>query len=343
MMNKQSMRSSQTMPQLFYTRQDIQEQYLSTTKVRQQQQELATPNTSSSNLNNKSSKRARSSDPKHNKEFEEYESDQDEEEDSSFSNDAPGDKSARENNAGRAGRSRARAKAARKRRKRARSASLFSACFTIPNLGSILTSQTLSGSSSNNSSSSHPKRSILSHLGIGQKFSSPMTNTTTPKSIKQRPISTSQTAGNLHQVSQQQDMASSSQQQVISSPANNGGRKHVSFGGGGGSGSQQKQKQMVPSADNQQNTEHGFEQGTFQQLDGSNSVIMRGHQAHDQPQVAAQAKTQEISAMASPTTPKTTHADIAFETQPQTGKSFNTISSFAPFSTQEDTRKLVAS
>lgn len=314
MMSKQSMRSSQTMPQLFYTRQDIQEQYLSTTTVRKNQ-ELAnnnnnnTPSTSSSKRT--SNKRARSSDskqigPKQQDDKENKsvldgdlhghsESDEDgqaEEEDSSLvaaTNDNSG-LSSTDNNGSRQARSRAKAKAkkGRKRRKRARSASLFSACFTIPNLGSMLNSQTNStgshsatgGGPSGAQSKQSKHRSILAHLG--QKLTLGQGNQASGNKQNRRPISASQTAGNLQQIAgQQQDVGSTSS--PLSQQASNGARKHVSFG------ANQKQQQQA-RADNQAALELGQ---TSANTGGSNNVIMRNYKAHHQPQVAAQAKAQE--------------------------------------------------
>lgn len=182
-----SMRSSKTMPQLYYTREDIQEQYLAATKVRkQQQQALDLPTNQSSQLAQDGSgqqgrARAQSSGPKRRSNLDNFQDsslatdddDNDELEDSQSSI------SDTEN--------RRRARRRKKRRKRSHSVSIFSACFSIPNLSSM----------------QQQKRSILQHLGLNLGASSHQASSSPRRA--QRPISASQTVGNFQQIEQKPD------------------------------------------------------------------------------------------------------------------------------------------
>lgn len=228
-------RTSQTMPQLYYTREDIQEQYLGTAKARKQQQQQDNKSSKRSFLtSNKqiasSSKRARSSDPKQLAKGLE-----DSPASSASSSSGEDDAENLEGSAaaaadGKRGRRPFRsAGRKRRRRRRAHSASLFSACFQIPNIGSMLPS-----AAGNSQSSSH-RRSFLSHLGLGGH----QTNSAN-KQHHQTRLTTSQTLGNLQQVAGDVTTAGNDVGQQYSnvprqgnSSSNNStqARKHVSFGG----------------------------------------------------------------------------------------------------------------
>lgn len=214
---------SQTMPQLHYTRDDIREQYLGAVGLRD-------------------AKRAKSSDPKRRSRADESASEPDEEEEAEGS---PGE------GAGPRGRRRAR----KRRRRRANSASIFSACFQIPNLSSILTTSNSQnvGSSAN---SGQAKRSILAHLGIGAR--SP-----------QRPISSSQTAGNLQRVADDDAEWAGPRDQNRVPMGSNGNRKHVSFLAG-------KQQQLKQICNDNNNADQQLQKNEIERT--NKTVIMRGHQ-----------------------------------------------------------------
>ena len=267
MMNKQSLRGSQTMPQLHYTREDIQEQY-----QRVRLPETTTTTTTTPSSSSVAKKRARSSGSRRHAHSP-----------ASSDEEGAGESGCEENSAGEE-RGRFPSRSARKRRRRARSAALFSACFHMLAPATTAAATPTSGRSQ--------RRSILAHLGLGGQ-SRVSTGQPQPQSQpQQRPLSSSQTAGNLQQVC---NTATPTQ------------RKHVSFGG-----------QRRPSADcppqssntAQQQTAAGSTGGGAQTANQSpqqpqfgqpavcvppsesgrgNNVIMRNYRAH-QPLAAQEAK-----------------------------------------------------
>lgn len=130
--------------------------------------------------------------------------------------------------------------------KRSRSLSLFSACFTIPNISSMLSSSGTGGG--RRGSSSGGRRSILSHLGIQ----------THPK---QRPISSSQTAGNLQQFSNNNNHSDGGDLTPGSQ------RKHVSFEGN-------RNRNLTTGSASQPQTVGAAPRGQ------QSNVILRNYQAH---------------------------------------------------------------
>lgn len=260
-----NMKTSQTMPQLYYTRQDIQEQYLANTvrntKTTKRTTKLIDKSTSSAlGASAGASRRARSTDQKLREP-----NDSGGEPDSCSENEEPPETSGRGRGAGRWG--------ARKRQRRAHS--LFAGCFHLPeSLSSMLSPQP---------SGSQQRRSILAHLRLGGGGGN-------SDGQARRPISSSQTAGNLQQVGRS---SPEDDKQQLRSPGLSGGpssgRKHVSFG-------QQRNATGRPSIDSQPTKpelgtpiqrqptqgERGLE-GAQKSKSLSNTVIMRNYQAHQPP------------------------------------------------------------
>lgn len=253
------------------------------------------------NLRQGASKRAKSSEPKSGQRNENYDPEEDDDDDdddedastvseNETSTNADGSRpksdGSRKTRARTGGTAR---KRQRRRRRRAHSVSIFSACFSIPNLGSMLP---------NNPSRS---RSILAHLGIG---TSNMTSGSSQQQQQQRsgstsrqqqrPISSSQTAGNLQQVAAAQENVSapgdpairnsSSTDQFQSPSAQQSNRKHVSFGqrnaklGESDLASQQQQHEFAAAFTNQQ-SDAIKETGN---ININTNVIMRNYQAQPQ-------------------------------------------------------------
>lgn len=220
----QTIKPSRTMPQLHYTRQDIHEQYLI-----QQVSSCSKTQESSANSASKERTRAKSSDPSRQRlASSAEESAASSEFDSSL---------AETRFEGQLG-------AKRKRRRRAQSASLFSACFTIPSqLGAKLISQTHSSQAGQSG-----RRSLLAHLGLaGQSQPGQQQQQTADRPSQQpmRPISNSRTTGDLRSIAPHQDTSDvgqtgrSSRRDELASWK----PKHVSFG----ANEQRQQKQPQAS------------------------------------------------------------------------------------------------
>lgn len=244
------LRSSQTMPQLNYTRADIQEQYLGSAKVRHPSDSAGGPQ-AIAQLSGRlaANKRAKSSE-RHRRDSTTSEPDQND--NSSAADDEPADVDGR-------GQQRA---GDRKRRRRSHSASrLFSACFHIPtHLSSMLPAVPAAGRAQ-----SH-KRSILAHLRLGGGPASPH------QTRVKRPISASQTADNLRQV-----VGGDAEPANASASPLQPGRKHVSFE------SQRQQQVSCQQASSQLVAVPSQQQATANSSTNPN-VITRNYQAHSSQQ-----------------------------------------------------------
>jgi len=252
------------MPQLHYTRQDIQEQYLCSSNVAQSKEA-----------------RARSSDTKRGAILRtncqaDSEGEQVDEEELGLEGDESGSGGER----GKRGRQTHRS--GRKRQRRSHSASIFSACFTIPNISSMLNSQVVS--SGQNQSQ---RRSILAHLGLGGQQTN-SAHAQKQAQQQQRPISASKTAENLGQIASQDEPSDDLHRAKFNSKrllteqnqlfSGSGARKHVSFG----HSSQGSKLISSPTlAPNQQQQQHQAANHPSQsQVGRSENVITRNYQAH---------------------------------------------------------------
>lgn len=230
-------RVSKTMPQLNYTRADIQEQYLSSVKVRHDNLASSSADRQQANEAGRTgNRRAQSGEGRQAKRSHQFKTTKLNDENSSdYENDEPseqdGDGARGRDRQRRRGRESAESKSdgQRKRSRRSQSASrLLAACFNIPSqLSSMLPAASSSASGgSGGGLVSDTKKSLLAHLGLGGSSSSGSPSgashrhPATPGSLK-RPISASQTADNLQQVSGGADLPASNQP--------GGVRKHVSF------------------------------------------------------------------------------------------------------------------
>lgn len=204
---------SKTMPQLCYTSQDIHEQYLGTNSLRREQAADAKRRARSSGAGDRKSSDA-----------------------SRVTNCNCNDDESRENTSGDYGESQVNHDAScNNRRKRSRSLSLFSNCFSISNISSMLSSSSAApastssaaghqhqGDSASGTQRVSRRRQFLAQLGLASG----------QPAKRRRPISASHTAGNLQQAADW-DTANSKSMHKRDSPSPSmalGGRKHVSFG-----------------------------------------------------------------------------------------------------------------
>lgn len=274
---KTAIRVSQTMPQLHYTKADIQEQYLRYESDQRRQKrprkrpksvQRSSPSSApaasqakdnNSNSNNRGDQNSAGGlenvaacrgNGQAQAQGEEDDEDGDGLDDSEPSGEGGPASSRRSRQTG--GRRSARPEA--KRRRRSRSASrLFAACFNIPHLSSMLTS------ASSSAAPTGRQRSLLSHLRLGGGLQRQQE----AAAGRQRPISASQTAGNLRQVAAGGELKTS----ASSSPLQLSNRKHVSFEG---------QQQQVALAGQKQTSE--MVGGNQQQQPAAATVIMRNYQ-----------------------------------------------------------------
>lgn len=282
------MKSSRTMPQLCYTREDIQEQYLATTKVRkqqlnfapstssaieQQQQQLDNNNNPSASNNNNSNSnrnkrvRAQSTDPRFRRQAEDYyNSNSSDYDDANDDDDVDVENNNNINNV-----RKSRKKKRKKLRKRAQSASIFSACFTIPKLGSMITNQV----SNFNQQHQHQRRAFMQHL---TNLTGTSSHATSSKQ-QQRPISASKTLANIQQHTtisgsgvNAQELASKLDSPMQSSSTSSSTRKHVSF----------NQKQHQDSIRARADIRTKFTPGTSNNNNDSNDVIIRNNNNSNQ-------------------------------------------------------------